>query len=94
MTPRRTISIAFKRKLYLVGAVCFFILGVLGLFLPILQGVLFLLVSLVLFAKGSARGRILRRKFIKRFPRLGVKVVVAEAWLRSQPHRVKLWFRR
>lgn len=94
MARRWTMTLALKRKLCLGAAVFFFFLGVLGLFLPILQGVLFLLVSLILFSKGSARGRMLRRRFVKRYPQWGIKVAVAEAWLGSLPHRVKRWFRR
>jgi uncharacterized membrane protein YbaN (DUF454 family) len=89
MARRRRMSLALKRKLYLVGAGCFFVLGVLGLFLPILQGILFLLVSLVLFARGSARGRLLRRKFIKRYPQWGGKLQSAEHWLSGLPRRLK-----
>ena len=88
------ISSDLKRKLYLAGAAVFFILGIIGLFLPVLQGVLFLLVSLVLFAKGSARGRILRRKLIKRYPKWGAKVTAAEKWLSGLLRRVKGWFKR
>ena len=94
MSPRRKMSIAFKRKLYLIGGVVFFILGVLGLFLPILQGVLFLLVSLILFARGSARGRMLRRRLIKRYPQWGSKLIAVEEWLAGAPQRIKRWFRR
>ena len=94
MAPRRKMSIAFKRKLYLIGGVVFFILGVLGLFLPILQGVLFLLVSLILFARGSARGRMLKRKLVLRYPQWGAKVITAEVWLAGLPQRMKRWFRR
>lgn len=83
-----------KRKLYLAGAAVFFILGVIGLFLPVLQGGLFLLVSLILFAKGSARGRILRRRLMQRYPQWGAKLMAAEKWLVALPRRIKAWFRR
>jgi len=89
MARRKRISLALKRKLYLVGAGFFFVLGILGLFLPILQGVLFLLVSLVLFAKGSARGRLMRRRFIHRYPKWGAKLKSAEDWLHHLPRRIK-----
>ena len=88
------ISSDLKRKLYLVGAAVFFVLGIIGLFVPVLQGVLFLLVSLVLFAKGSARGRILRRNLIKRYPQWGAKATAAEKWLSGLLRRVKGWFKR
>jgi len=83
-----------KRKLYLAGAAVFFILGVVGLFLPVLQGGLFLLVSLILFAKGSPYGRILRRRLLLRYPQWGAKAMAAESWVAGLPRRVKAWFRR
>lgn len=89
MARRKRMSLAFKRKLYLVGAGFFFVLGILGLFLPILQGVLFLMVALVLFAKGSARGRLMRRRFIHRYPKWGEKLQSAEHWLHHLPGRIK-----
>jgi uncharacterized protein len=89
MARRKRMSLAFKRKLYLVGAGFFFVLGILGLFLPILQGVLFLMVSLVLFAKGSARGRLMRRRFIHRYPKWGAKLKSSEHWLHHLPGRIK-----
>lgn len=94
MARRRKVPLSLKRKFYLVGGIVFFILGVLGLFLPILQGVLFLLVSLILFSKGSARGRILRRRLIQRYPQWSAKVISAEVWLAGLPHRIKRRFRR
>jgi uncharacterized membrane protein YbaN (DUF454 family) len=81
-----------KRKLYLVAGIFFFILGVLGLFLPILQGVLFLLVSLVFLSKGSSRVRALKQKFKRRYPEWGAKLDHAEAWSKGLPARIKGWF--
>ena len=89
MARRKWMSLALKRKLCLIGAGFFFILGILGLFLPILQGVLFLLVSFVLFSKGSARGRLMRRRFIHRYPKLGGKLQSAEDWVHHLPGRIK-----
>lgn len=89
MARRKRMSLALKRKLCLVGAGLFFILGILGLFLPILQGVLFLLVALVLFAKGSARGRLMRRRLIHRYPKWGASLKSAEDWVHHLPGRIK-----
>lgn len=83
-----------KRKLYLVAGIFFFILGVLGLFLPILQGVLFLLVSLVFLSKGSSRVRAWRQRFKRRYPQWGAKLDHAETWSKGLPARIKGWFRR
>lgn len=97
MARRKRMSLAIKRKLYLIAGICFFILGILGLFLPILQGVLFLLVSLVLLSKSSSRVRLLKRKFIHRYPQWGAKLQSAEKWSNSLPGRIKKklgWGRR
>ncbi len=87
---------SLKRKLYLVGGTFFVILGVLGLFLPILQGVLFLFVGLVLLSKGSSRVRAFKQRFKRRYPRWGAKIEQAEAWAKEMPPRVtariKGWF--
>jgi uncharacterized membrane protein YbaN (DUF454 family) len=91
---RRKMSEGLKRKLYLVGAFFFLILGILGLFLPILQGVLFLFVSLILFSKGSERGKQLRDKFERRYPKWGDKIKSAETWIEELPGRIKKKFRR
>ncbi len=83
-----------KRKLYLVAGTFFVFLGVIGLFLPILQGVLFLFVGLVLLSKGSSRVRALKQKFKRRYPKWGVKIEQAEAWAKEMPARMKAWFKR
>jgi uncharacterized membrane protein YbaN (DUF454 family) len=58
-----------KRRLYLIAGSFFFVLGVLGLFLPILQGALFLLIALVLLAKAHPRFRLLKQRLRQRYPR-------------------------
>jgi uncharacterized membrane protein YbaN (DUF454 family) len=58
-----------KRRLYLVAGSVFFVLGILGLFLPILQGALFLLAALVLLAKAHPRFRLLKQRLRQRYPR-------------------------
>jgi hypothetical protein len=54
-----------KIALYWVGWV-FVVLGVLGLFLPILQGILFLLIGLFLLSAVSPRIRLLRQRLRRR----------------------------
>lgn len=83
-----------KRKLYLVAGTFFVILGVLGLFLPILQGVLFLLVGLVLLSKGSSRVRAMKQRFKRRYPKWGAKLDEAERWSKALPGKIKGWFGR
>lgn len=86
-------SPGLKRKLYLAAAAFFFILGIIGLFVPVLQGGLFLLVSLIFLAKGSARGRKLRQRFVQRYPKWGAKLTAADKWLAGLPGRIKGWFK-
>ncbi len=44
-------------------------LGILGLFLPILQGILFLAVGMIILARVSPRARLLRQRLRRRYPR-------------------------
>jgi len=73
MTP------TFKRKLLVAGGCIFLVLGVLGLFLPILQGLLFLFVGLILLAKAQPRFRLLKMRLKKRYPRCADTFEAAEA---------------
>ena len=58
-----------KRLIYSVLGYAFLVLGVLGLFLPILQGILFLLVGLILLAKSQPRFRLLKQRIKRRYPK-------------------------
>ena len=73
MTPAR------KRKLLVMGGWVFLVLGILGLFLPILQGILFLLVGLILLAKVQPRFRLLKMRIKKRYPKYAAAFEAAEA---------------
>ncbi len=73
MTPAR------KRKLLVVGGWVFLVLGILGLFLPILQGLLFLLVGLILLARAQPRFRLLKMRLKKRYPEYAAAFEAAEA---------------
>jgi hypothetical protein len=57
-----------KRFLRLVFGTVFLILGVLGLFLPVLQGILFLIVGLLILAPESRRIRELLAFLRKKYP--------------------------
>ena len=57
----------------------FIFLGILGLFLPILQGILFLAIGLVILSRRSPRVRLLIRKLAKRYPAFGRALVEARA---------------
>jgi uncharacterized protein len=61
----------------------FIVLGIIGLFLPFLQGVLFILIGLVILSHNSPRVRLLLRRLRARYPRLSAGIDAAEARLRS-----------
>lgn len=71
-TPRRKRWVDMTwRDLVRIGAGVFFgVLGVFGLFLPILQGILFLLIAAFLLAPYSLFVQRQQIRFEKRFPRL------------------------
>ncbi len=84
-----------KRVLVLVVGWLFIVLGIIGLFLPILQGVLFLLIGLIILSSEYVWARKLVEYFRKRFPKLARVADDASAkaatWLRrlsrqSEPH--------
>jgi uncharacterized membrane protein YbaN (DUF454 family) len=59
-----------KRILVLIAGWSFILLGVVGLFLPFLQGVLFILLGLIILSSQYAWARLLLRKLRERFPRI------------------------
>ncbi len=72
---------ALKRPAMLTLGYTFLVLGVLGLFLPILQGFLFLAIGLTILARYAAWARLLRMRLVRRYPKLGAKLNNAErAW--------------
>ena len=60
-----------KRILALIAGWTFILLGVAGLFLPFLQGVLFILVGIIILSAHYAWARLLLTKLRKRFPKMG-----------------------
>jgi uncharacterized protein len=76
----------FNRWLVLISGWSFVALGVAGLFLPFLQGVLFLLVGITLLAAEYAWARKLLQKLRERFPSLAARLDTAQwrarAWLK------------
>jgi uncharacterized protein len=75
-----------KRILVLIVGWAFILLGILGLFLPVLQGVLFLVVGLIILSSEYVWAHRLLTKVRERFPKIGrtadLATEKASAWLR------------
>ncbi len=67
----------------------FVIIGIVGLFLPILQGLLFILIGLVLLSSESAWLRRRLDRLRARYPQAGVKLEAAEARARRWLERLR-----
>jgi uncharacterized membrane protein YbaN (DUF454 family) len=82
-----------KRVLLLIVGWGFILLGVLGLFLPILQGVLFLLVGLIILSSEYVWAHRLLSRLRDRFPKIGrtadQATEKATTWLRRISGRRK-----
>lgn len=78
-----------KRRLIFLGGWGFVALGVAGLFLPFLQGVLFLLIGISILSTEYAWARRLLLKLRQRFPLMGARIDVARArslqWMKRLP---------
>ena len=75
-----------KRILVLIVGWAFILLGILGLFLPVLQGVVFLLVGLIILSSEYVWAHRLLTRLRERFPKIGrtadQATEKATAWLR------------
>ena len=60
-------ALAKKTLIYLIGW-SFILLGIIGLFLPFLQGILFLLIGLLILSKESPLAKSILHRFQKRYP--------------------------
>jgi len=67
-----------KTALILIIGWSFIILGVIGLFLPVLQGILFLLLGLYILAKRSRLARQLVKSLSRRFPGIALQLKEAQ----------------
>lgn len=65
-----TVSANWTKRLLLALGWVFMVLGVLGLFLPVLQGVLFLLIGLIILSSEYVWAHHLLLKVKERFPHL------------------------
>lgn len=72
----------------------FILLGIAGLFLPILQGILFLAIGAAILASESARARLLVRRLRKRYPKFGNAVESARFKAARIRRRMRLRFPR
>lgn len=84
----------WQRPFTIVAGCIFVLLGLAGLFLPFLQGVLFLLVGLVLLSRELHWARRAMHRIRARFPRLAAKVDDAEAYLARLGRRLRNRLRR
>ncbi|WGF86201.1 PGPGW domain-containing protein [Marinivivus vitaminiproducens] len=87
MTPR------VKSILWQIVGYGFLVLGILGIFLPILQGFLFLMVALVILSKHAPWARRLRDWLKARYPSVDMRIHRAEVWLRAWSMRQKARWR-
>jgi uncharacterized membrane protein YbaN (DUF454 family) len=71
----------FKRTLVAVVAILFLLVGVLGLVLPILQGLLFIFVGIVLLSLVSVRVRVWMETHTNKHPKLHAVVGKVESWV-------------
>lgn len=79
----------FRHYLMLSLGWGFIVLGILGLFLPILQGILFLAIGLVILSRRSPRVRLLIRRLAMRYPAFGRGLV--EARIRADSLRKRFF---
>lgn len=77
----------FKKIGLLIIGWIFIGLGILGLFLPILQGILFIMIGLAILSSRSAKVRLFLRKLEKRYPRLYQRELIWKS-------RVRDWFKK
>ncbi|MBX4192499.1 DUF454 family protein [Candidatus Parcubacteria bacterium] len=73
-----------KRTLLLVLGVLFLILGVIGLFLPFLQGVLFLAIGLLIISICLPQVREWMMVHTRKYPKLHDRVEKLDEWLRNK----------
>lgn len=78
---------SIKRILVLIAGWAFLVLGFAGLFLPFLQGILFLIVGLLILSTEYVWAHRLLTRLSERFP--GIRKVADSFWARA-----KGWLRR
>jgi hypothetical protein len=82
-------------RIAILAAGWFFLaLGVLGLFLPVLQGWLFIGIGFVLLSREQEWARRALDRLCNRFPALGRQINRAEHWIDQAGERIGRMFRR
>jgi uncharacterized membrane protein YbaN (DUF454 family) len=76
-----------KKLMFLIIGWSFLILGIFGLFLPFLQGILFIMIGLAILSSQSKRIRDLLKKMEKRYPHLHQRV---EVW----KEKIRHWYKK
>ncbi len=80
-----------RRALFLGLGWVFILLGIAGLFLPFLQGILFLVIGILLLSRASPRTRLLLQRLRQRYPQTAVHydtwAARARSWLRRHFRR-------
>ena len=74
---------AIKRVAKLVVGWSLIVLGFLGLFLPVLQGILFLLAGLIILSTEYTWAHRLREKLTAKYPAIGRHLDDASAWVKK-----------
>lgn len=82
-----TPSHPWRRLVRLIAGWAFVLLGIAGLFLPILQGVLFLFVGIALLSAASPRVRLWRIRLGIRYPAFRAGQEKARTWMARQRAR-------
>jgi len=80
-----------KRFLLIVTGWLFILLGIAGLFLPVLQGILFLVIGLLILSREYSWARNLLERFERRFPEASKKATRVSRRMRA---RMRLAWRR
>ncbi len=78
-----------KKVAVLIAGWSFIVLGIAGLFLPVLQGILFLCIGLVILSTEYVWAHHLLNHFKTRFPRIAKVIVDAETWVARHLHHEK-----
>jgi uncharacterized protein len=78
-----------KRWTVLAIGWMFILLGIAGLFLPVLQGILFLVIGLLILSTEYVWAHHLVRKLLNRFPRVEESIARAPDWIKKFiPHHM------